>query len=1507
MHDQWQRVLLFLVYFLTSWHTFVSSANCKTYSQRCLVNLGELLVNPLSDTSSTQVDSTLFYLETTIRDSIYAVLEHPGENAGGYLSVSTSILYGTVDVYVEKNSEPSITSSSFSSSNGYLHIDLASFHENDAINILVKSTTPAALKVMVSVPSVPAQLPMGFAFTGHTSSNQKYKYTNDASNDHPFYVTIIPLSTAVPLISANDQLSSSNSFTGNGQGNVQLLVPSTGDYIISIKSLNDFHGDGDAMNSFPYIILISAKDGDSSPPVQTRLLSAQPLYHRVIPTSTDMSYQHYIYETHYSTTGRHISFVLETLTGNADLLVNNADRGFPSSVDEATWTSTTESFRDQVIITSLPVTSPSPSSSQLYISIRCDGLCIYTLRAFEDLYLSTMVEGVSIATDVLQGSYKYFTFHDSQPEEDMIFSLNRISGDPDLYIGCKFAPTGDSDGYPSKTSGHFIAESSDYSTDILKIGSDEHDKRCESGDYYIAVNGFGWTSGSTRAAFTLSIKHRLGLTTLVAGVPVQDILDSEYDGRYQVHSGASGGELTISVTITYGDVDMYVKMNGEATEFDYDFQDSSSFWAENDDDWWTMDDDDDSNLRSMKRRRLQVENTDEDGGSNAGYVDTRRVVISANDICDDCWISILLVPYEHTHLSIVAQLRDMPIQLQEGIPLRHVSSNTVQYFSFTPYSSSTTSDPVTVTKIVVTNMNQAQLVLSATANGGDNSNTVTDTSVGHVLEVLISSNSDLSISVGAGNNASYTIRASSLSGDGDPPYISVLLNGLVQGDEIKPYSTSLGLTSTTWNYYQILLNPGHERLTVRQSTYQGVTDLYVRHCPSRSVYTCSTDFLPNMTSPINNRHTGRSSIDIDRSDTEFGSYIVGVHSRYEGGTNKYTISYALSHTALSLIADVPSLDYVTEGETDYYSFYYHSNSNTAGVKFVLSSTLGIPEMYISTSKTRPSSNAYTWSSDLSLTGSSVISITNNDDNFCSDCTYYIAVSALFTDASYSITASTHGNDDASTVLIGGQPYTDTIHNAFTSHHYIYHVDTSDEGDLLLNIAPRHGMVDIYVTLDGEEPSYLHHDYHALASLFTSDIRIKRSDDAYISNCLSDGYSQCSVRIKIYAYFPSSTFTITISSSSAIRVLQMDIPALTNAAVDEYRYFKAQLSTSNIDEYQVRFTATMSVGRVMMYISCSNENPNGDEGQYDYQLDTGDAHHLDIAGLSMKDHGCMTTPSATSTAFTVYISIKGIEASVLSITVHSLVEPSAVLLSPAYPMYSTLHQGNMDYYYVEANMDAYHDMHLHLIVTFGDVDVYVSASWDTKPKLLEDGSVDPNSYLYSSSHMGNSPEDFTLTHTQVKSICDLHTGSSLSSCYMIIGVFGTGVSASEGLSAYTISVTALDSTTRMILGVPITGHVSQHENNYYRLDVVEFADLVLSLTPFYGDPDLFVSVAPNLHPNAMNLTWASAAWGADTMTIQANDLAAHCGVTPNATTGDRCAVYLGMYVMIILSFNILSIT
>ena len=115
------------------------------------------------------------------------------------------------------------------------------------------------------------------------------------------------------------------------------------------------------------------------------------------------------------------------------------------------------------------------------------------------------------------------------------------------------------------------------------------------------------------------------------------------------------------------------------------------------------------------------------------------------------------------------------------------------------------------------------------------------------------------------------------------------------------------------------------------------------------------------------------------------------------------------------------------------------------------------------------------------------------------------------------------------------------------------------------------------------------------------------------------------------------------------------------------------------------------------------------------------------------------------------------------------------------------------------MDTYHDVHLHLVVTMGDVDLYVSASWDTRPVVV-DGAMNPSSYLYSSSHSGNALEDFTLTHSQVQGICN----TPAVVIFVLYGLGGVWKGSSGSSSQYTISVTAMDSTTAIALGTPITG-------------------------------------------------------------------------------------------------------
>ena len=56
--------------------------------------------------------------------------------------------------------------------------------------------------------------------------------------------------------------------------------------------------------------------------------------------------------------------------------------------------------------------------------------------------------------------------------------------------------------------------------------------------------------------------------------------------------------------------------------------------------------------------------------------------------------------------------------------------------------------------------------------------------------------------------------------------------------------------------------------------------------------------------------------------------------------------------------------------------------------------------------------------------------------------------------------------------------------------------------------------------------------------------------------------------------------------------------------------------------------------------------------------------------------------------------------------------------------------------------------------------------------------------------------------------------------------------------------------------------------YYSYSVASpGVDVVLAVTPLYGDPDLYVSLGPNYFPSRTNYTWIAAAYETDVLTIQ----------------------------------------
>ena len=75
-----------------------------------------------------------------------------------------------------------------------------------------------------------------------------------------------------------------------------------------------------------------------------------------------------------------------------------------------------------------------------------------------------------------------------------------------------------------------------------------------------------------------------------------------------------------------------------------------------------------------------------------------------------------------------------------------------------------------------------------------------------------------------------------------------------------------------------------------------------------------------------------------------------------------------------------------------------------------------------------------------------------DPNACVYCTYYISVTTLWYQASYTITATTQSGENNAVVLIDGQPFSDTIY-ATTPRLYLFYINQleSTPSDIAINL------------------------------------------------------------------------------------------------------------------------------------------------------------------------------------------------------------------------------------------------------------------------------------------------------------------------------------------------------------------------------------------------------------------------------------------------------------------------
>lgn len=514
------NLLLWLLSAAISGRYLVFAATCRSYSQRCVTVLGQPVTNPAATATNTSYD---FALETAVRDSIYLVYEVTAPMQG--LVVSTSLFYGTVDIYVQRNLEPSPSDFFLSSSSGLLTIPMTESITGDLLNVLIKASTVAKLQVLLSSTATSSSVVLtnGVPITYSIASSgatQSFRYTPHGS----FSIAVVPFTAAAPSITAKSSVPGTVIRTETAIGNTLLAVsPSTAEiakeFTIEIGSVNGSSlGLQSAAYSFQITILEPAHTDAGSGVAAVnalRMLGAFGAY----DTSLLPMERYYIFETQLSSSNTILSFILESLTGNADLYINPSSQGYYKYSDTATasWSSASDAFVERLNI----VATGSDSASYL-ITVRCRAECAYTLRGSSHFGMTTVFEGSAVQLSVPFEFYRYFQFFDNLAgTADLVFSLRGVVGDPDLYISCQLDPTYDHDGYPSsRYDHHMVYSSSSYSADVIDIPStSEH---CSGNVYYVGIYGYGY--GAENVEFILSAKHRAATTTLVPGTPFEDSL-----------------------------------------------------------------------------------------------------------------------------------------------------------------------------------------------------------------------------------------------------------------------------------------------------------------------------------------------------------------------------------------------------------------------------------------------------------------------------------------------------------------------------------------------------------------------------------------------------------------------------------------------------------------------------------------------------------------------------------------------------------------------------------------------------------------------------------------------------------------------------------------------------------------------------------------------------------------------------------------------------------------------
>eukprot|EP00499_Haloplacidia_sp_CaronLabIsolate_P003203 CAMPEP_0196770370 /NCGR_PEP_ID=MMETSP1104-20130614/1097_1 /TAXON_ID=33652 /ORGANISM="Cafeteria sp., Strain Caron Lab Isolate" /LENGTH=2418 /DNA_ID=CAMNT_0042140481 /DNA_START=96 /DNA_END=7352 /DNA_ORIENTATION=+ len=757
----------------------------------------------------------------------------------------------------------------------------------------------------------------------------------------------------------------------------------------------------------------------------------------------------------------------------------------------------------------------------------------FVLTASSSQDIVTLQDNTPYSDSVTQGGYNHYHFSLVTAHEDITVLITPVTGDPDVFISrcqpeyvgqtmnCTTRPTARSHDWA-----HYA-----YGRDVITIPYSESGCHVEGGapcEFYIGI--YGYTNSTYTVLVALKDDHPI---RLVDGRPQTGYVLASQWSYYELGLVGTDEDVEVTLTSRDGDADLFVLLTNETTvsatsnptTHHYDYV----------------------SLRYTGNDRVLIHRSDPAYQRACGHLtaDTGR-----------CLVRVGVRGWQDSQFVIVATAANMDSTLLDGVPVREtVTHGRAEFFRFP------VDQPDRTVTFSLTPLSGHVELLVGWAPRPNMTNAVRSTYLLWSGET-VTIHPDDSASCGtcvyyltvlnpevwwSNSTATFTLSAS-IAGD---DVIRWLVPGVPVTGTVEP---------EVFDYYEFMPNAQERDIVFTASAASGSVDLFVSrssfwaqqpvvptfHCQSGGTSSSCYQYAVQNATWDSLGSYGRDTVRISGSELSAGEFLVvgvlGVPWMWPRLGANYTLVATTSAGTTLLREGVPIRGSVARGE--YTDYRFEVTAYRKVVRVQVTALSGDPDLYVGY-QPNPRRGAANFTSTYA--SGDAVSVFSGHFPDCyvnpwsgATCTLFISVYG-YSDAEFTVLVQQ--TDQA--MLYSGVDTQGHV-NSTEWQYYTFWAFNGDDQETVITLSPDYGDPDLYVSLDGQEPTLNHYSYVSVRS--------------YSSDTISLRCSYCEVLVGVYG-FRESSYLISYATGAAVTQLLGGHSTTGSVEAGRYRYYSLYVPPS----------------------------------------------------------------------------------------------------------------------------------------------------------------------------------------------------------------------------------------------------------------------------------------------------------------------------------------------------------